>query len=379
MQILLVVTKGDLGGAQKRVLNLATRLQDRGDDVTVGIGGFGDWLPAQLRAEGINFTRFPNLSRLNPFKIIGWLFSFYRFLQDNDFDVVHLNSSSALAGTLPAYFAHVPSVFTFRGLSIISPNYPAIAPLKAFYWLAFRVLIPFLDVGVFQCEHDRSVASGRGLMPSNSVVVRPGIDPDSIGYRGRHEACKRLQDMLDTDLANTKLIGSIGRLSPQKNYGFLLNAFKEVYDTHEDARLVLIGDGELREKLETKAEALEIDPVVHFAGEVTGAARLMKAFDVFVLPSLYEGVSMTLTEAVHAGVPVLASDVGGNRETVCDNKSALFSFEQDGQLANKINKLLADKQARKKATATAGCQKSLLLENSVDNYCKLYESISSNS
>ena len=378
MRILLVVTKGDLGGAQKRVLNLATRFQDKGHDVTVGIGSFGDWLPAQLRAEGINFTRFSNLSRANPFKIIGWLFSFYQFLQNNDFDVIHLNSSSALAGTLPAYFADVPSVFTFRGLSIISPNYPAIAPLKAFYWLAFRVLIPFLDVGVFQCEHDWSTADDRGLVPPNSVVVRPGIDPDSIGYRGRHEARQRLQDMLDKDLVNTKLIGSIGRLSPQKNYGFLLKAFKEVHKNHEDARLVLIGDGELREKLEKKAEALEIGSVAYFAGEVTGAARLLKAFDIFVLPSLYEGVSMTLTEAVHAGVPILASDVGGNRETVCDNDDGLFSLE-DNELADTLSNLLADKQAREEATATAGCQKSLLLENSVDSYCKLYESVSSNS
>jgi len=378
MQILLVVTKGGLGGAQKRVLNLATRFQESGHDVTVGIGGFGDWLPAQLRAEGISFTRFPNLTRANPFKIIGWLFSFYRFLQDNDFDVVHLNSSSALAGTLPAYFASVPSVFTFRGLSIISPNYPAIAPLKAFYWLAYRVLIPFLDVGVFQCEHDRSVASGRGLAPANSVVVRPGIDPDSIGYRDRYEARKQLQDTLDIDLANGKIIGTIGRLSPQKNYGFLLNAIKEVCDTHEDARLVLIGDGELREKLEKKTKVLGISQAVHFAGTITGAARYFKAFDVFVLPSLYEGVSMTLTEAVHAGVPILASDVGGNRETVCDNDDALFSLE-DNEFADTLSNLLADKQSRKEATANNNCQQSLLLENSVDNYLKLYEKITRNS
>jgi glycosyltransferase involved in cell wall biosynthesis len=378
MQILLVVTKGDLGGAQKRVLNLATRFQDRGHDVTVGIGGFGDWLPAQLRAEGIGFTRFPNLSRSNSLKILGWLFSFYQFLQDNDFDVVHLNSSSALAGTLPAYFAHVPSVFTFRGLSIISPNYPAIAPLKAFYWLAFRVLIPLLDVGVFQCEHDRSVAANRGLAPKHSVVVRPGIDPGSIGYLDRYEARKRLQDILDTDLADPKLIGSIGRLSPQKNYGFLLNAFKEVYDTHENARLVLIGEGELRGVLEKKAEAPGISQAVHFAGEVAGAARYLKAFDIFVLPSLYEGVSMTLTEAVHAGVPILTSDVGGNRETVCDNQDALFSLE-DNDFADTLSNLLADKQSRKEAKASDNCQQSLLLENSTDNYLKLYEKITRNS
>jgi glycosyltransferase involved in cell wall biosynthesis len=249
--------------------------------------------------------------------------------------------------------------------------------LKAFYWLAFRVLIPFLDVGVFQCEHDQSVAAGRGLAPKHSVVVRPGIDPKNIGYRERYDARKRLQDMLDTDLANTKLIGSIGRLSPQKNYGLLLNTFKEVYDTHEDARLVLIGDGELKERLEKKVEALGIDSVVHFAGEVAGAARLMKAFDIFVLPSLYEGVSMTLTETVHAGVPILASDVGGNRETVCDNQDALFSLE-DNEFADTLSNLLADKQSRKEATASTNCQKSLLLENSVDNYCKLYKKISNN-
>jgi hypothetical protein len=194
------------------MLDLASGLQDRGVDVTVAFGSYGSWLSAQLRQAGISRKEFSFLSRSNPFKIITWWFQFYRYLTRKDFDVVHLNSSSALSGSLPASLAGIKSVFTFRGLSIVSPNYPAIAPLKWFYWFGFSVFSSFVDVGVFQCKNDKQIARKRGFAPNNSVVIRPGIDPDAIGFLKKEQAKERLTDKLDTDFTDTKLIGTIGRL-----------------------------------------------------------------------------------------------------------------------------------------------------------------------
>ncbi len=378
MKVLLVVTKGDLGGAQKRVLNLAQRFKKKeGVDVTVGVGSFGDWLPAQLRQEGIAFKRFNNLSRSNPLRIITWWFEFWQYLNKSDFDVVHLNSSSALSGTLPARLSsgRPKTVFTFRGLSIISPHYPAIPPLKWFYWLAFWVFSFFVDTGVFQCKHDKKIAKSRRLAPAKSVVIRPGIDPQAIGYLKRDKACGKLENKLGVDLEDRQVIGTIGRLSPQKNYGFLLEAFAKVGKKHQNAILVIIGDGTLKEDLQKKAQDLGINEPVYFAGSIPGAARLLKSFDIFVLPSLYEGVSMTLTEAVHADLPILASRVGGNPETVCGNEKALFSKGSKEEFEDKLSSLLEDKQARDAARAGDDCAETLLLSKSVESYLDLYKRI----
>lgn len=375
MKILLVVTKGDHGGAQKRMLDLATRLQDKGVDVTVAFGSYGSWLSAQLRQAGIARKEFANLSRANPFKIIIWLFQFFRYLTREDFDVVHLNSSSALSGALSAHMAGVKSVFTFRGLSIVSPNYPAIAPLKWFYWLAFRVCVPFVDVGVFQCKHDRKVAADRGLAPTSSVVVRPGIDPQAIGFLSPEKAKAKLESEFNTDFEDTKLIGSIGRLHAQKNYAFLLQSFANTKRDLDNTQLVIIGDGELRDKLEKWASELGVDNQVHFAGEITGAARYLKAFDLFVLPSLYEGVSMTLTEAVHAGVPILTSDVGGNAETVCENEQSLFALDNNEEFERKMVNTLTNEPANQRARASQNCADTLLLSKSIEEYRNLYTKV----
>lgn len=372
MKILLVVTKGDHGGAQKRMLDIATRLQERGADVTVAFGSYGSWLSAQLRQAGISRKEFSFLSRSNPFKIIAWLFQFFWYLSREDFDVVHLNSSSALSGALPAYLADVKSTFTFRGLSIVSPHYPAITPLKLLYWLAFRLFVPLVDIGVFQCKHDKEVAASRGLAPSESTVIRPGIDPDVIGFLEKERAKDRLESKLDTDLADTKLIGTIGRLHAQKNYEFLLQSFANTKHDLPNTELVIIGDGELHNKLKRQAQDLGIADAVHFAGEITGAARYLKAFDLFALPSLYEGVSMTLTEAVHAGVPILTSDVGGNAETVCKNEQSLFAVDNGEEFERKMVNILTNEPANQHAQASEDCADTLLLAKSIEEYHDLY-------
>lgn len=138
---------------------------------------------------------------------------------------------------------------------------------------------------------------------------------------------------------------------------------------------MIIGGGEQRTELERRARDLGIADAVRFAGPVPDAARLMNAFDVFVLPSLYEGVSMTLTEAVHAGVPILASDAGGNRETVCDTDAALFPVNDLPAFTQALDRMLTDEEARREAVPGADCAETLLLRTSSRAYHRLYNEI----
>lgn len=104
------------------------------------------------------------------------------------------------------------------------------------------------------------------------------------------------------------LIGHVGRFSPPKNHDFLIDVFAECVKMNQKAKLILVGDGNLRPGVEEKVKTLGLEENVIFTGECGDVARLMQAMDVFVFPSIYEGLPLTIVEAQAAGLPCLISD-----------------------------------------------------------------------
>jgi glycosyltransferase involved in cell wall biosynthesis len=119
-------------------------------------------------------------------------------------------------------------------------------------------------------------------------------------------------------------VGCVARLSPEKNHATLLVAFAELRRARPDAHLTLIGDGALRAALEMQAARLGLGRAVTFAGTRRDVPALLAAFDVFALASLTEGISLTLIEAAAAGLPLVATRVGGNAEVVRDGETGLL-------------------------------------------------------
>jgi len=114
------------------------------------------------------------------------------------------------------------------------------------------------------------------------------------------------------------VIGSVGRLIDRKGYGFLLKAFAAVAKTYPNIKLVLVGDGEGRAKLEVQSSALGIQKQVSFLGQRSDVRDILKSFNLFVLPSLQEGLPTVLLESMACGVPVIATDIPGTQELVED-------------------------------------------------------------
>lgn len=135
-------------------------------------------------------------------------------------------------------------------------------------------------------------------------LVHNGIDLQKFCYS--KEQRKKIRDELHIPEGDI-LVGSVGRLSSQKNYSFLLNAFSKVCKEHDNFHLVLVGDGEERDKLENLVKSLSIEKNVIFYGTTQDVPGIMSAMDLFVLPSLYEGLVLVLVEAQAIGLPCLAS------------------------------------------------------------------------
>jgi glycosyltransferase involved in cell wall biosynthesis len=173
---------------------------------------------------------------------------------------------------------------------------------------------------IYTSEADRERDGGRG------VVIPLGIDLDRFASveRRAHEG---------------HVVGNVARLVEQKDQRALVDAAPAILERFADARFVVAGDGPLRAKLEARAAGLPFD----FLGERGDVPELLAGFDVFAFPSLFEGLCLAVIEAQAAGVPVVATPVGGIRETVVDGETGLLVPPNDPPaLAAAVCRLLDD-------------------------------------
>ena len=208
----------------------------------------------------------------------------------------------------------------------------------------------------------QGIPRGRISVIPNGIAVRPEQE------FGRETRAVRAQ--LGLPFA-TRVLGSVGRLSHVKGYDRLITAFSQA-----DAgwRLLLVGDGPERGALVRQATELGIADRVIFAGYQADPYPYYDAFDVFVLPSRSEGLSISLLEAMAAGVPVAVTDAGANREVIDGGKSGTMLPEDEGAWAVKLEGVLNDTAGTqaKAAAARTRVHDHYSQETTLDNYEQLY-------
>jgi glycosyltransferase involved in cell wall biosynthesis len=180
-------------------------------------------------------------------------------------------------------------------------------------FLPDRFVSRFVDRVIAVSEAARAfLISGKGYPASKIVVVPNGRDLSTFRPGTGREA---LRKELGLDRA-VPLVGVVGRLEAQKGHAYLFEAWPSVVSEFPDARLLVVGDGSLRARLEARARELEVAGSVIFAGFRADIPRVLDAIDVLVLPSLYEGMPLTAIEASAMGRPVVATAVDGTPEVI---------------------------------------------------------------
>lgn len=139
----------------------------------------------------------------------------------------------------------------------------------------------------------------------------------------------------------------IGRFMDVKNHELLLRSFARFVKKHPDSRLQLLGDGELRKKMEQLAVELDIVEFVQFAGLQSNVYPWLHKADVFILPSKFEGMPMTLIEAMGTGLPIIASDVGGIPDMLTDKEDALLIEPKEEDILVALESIYSDEEKRK--------------------------------
>jgi glycosyltransferase involved in cell wall biosynthesis len=180
---------------------------------------------------------------------------------------------------------------------------------------------------IYTSESDRAGRKG--------VVIPLGIELGRFGYPRPHRG---------------RVIGNVARLVEQKDQRVLVDAAPAILERFPDARFVIVGDGPLRGELERRAAGLPFE----FTGERDDVPALLAGFDVFAFPSLFEGLCLAVIEAQAAGVPVVATPVGGIRETVVDGETGLLVPRQDPPaLAAAVCRLLEDEALAERVAGAA--------------------------
>jgi glycosyltransferase involved in cell wall biosynthesis len=196
--------------------------------------------------------------------------------------------------------------------------------------------------GLITSEEEATGANLNGHR--HSAVAGNGSRPTP-----REEVCQELGLGRDA-----KLVGMVGRLDPVKGHRFFIAAAAQVAREHPNAHFLLVGDGELQEEIQQQAAGLGLTDRLHLLGYRKDAPRLVAAFDLSVLASLHEGLPNTVMEAMAAGVPVVATAVGGAKELVVEGETGYLAPPADADaLAQRISWALAHEEERTRLAASA--------------------------
>lgn len=335
-KVLLLVTLSEWGGAQHVVYLIAKHLRAK-YDIVVGCAP-GGGLVEKLQREGLRVVEIPELARYpHPWRDLRALWHLYRLMRREQFDLVHAHSTKAgLLGRLAARFAGVSAVlFTAHGWAFTEGR----AWWKRWFLARYERLIAKLTTKIIcVSEHDRQLAlKFKVARPQRLVVIHNGLDPLPF----QQAAAARVAFPGETSQELSVIF--VGRLASPKDFETLLAAFEQI----SIGNLILVGDGPLRSRIERFVEERGLSSRVVLLGERTDIPECLAASDVFVLPSRWEGLPLTIIEAMMAGLPVVASRVGGVPELVENGVTGfLVPFGDAAALAKTIQKLLDDKELR---------------------------------
>ena len=327
-----MITLAEIGGAQTYVASLLPALACR-FEVVVAAHGPGPLRAAAEATPGVRYVALRHVRRrISPLRDLVGFFELVRVLRRERPDIVHANSSKAgVLGRAAARLAGVPiRIFTVHGWAFSAYSG---ASGRLYRW-ADRAVRPLTTVAICVSERERSAGVEAGTCdPERTVVIPNAVDVSSAPQAApEHEKAQ---------------IVAVGRLKPPKDFLTLLRALAVLPRGTFEA--VIVGDGPDRTRLAREIDELGIEESVQLLGERSDVPALLAESDVFVLSSKSEGLPVSVLEAMAAGLPTVASRVGGVPELVADGEQGLLVPPGDvGALAAALARLIAEPATRRR-------------------------------
>ncbi len=398
---LYIITKSVWAGAGKYVYDLAKGLPSNEFEVFVAGGGKGA-LAQKLEKTGIPYFEIKHFQR--DISLAGDILAFFEIIAllfKTRPDIVHVSSSKAggLAGAaifiyriiaLQATSYRLKAIFTAHGWAFAEKRSSAQIRLIKF---ASRLTCLFYNKVICVSEFDRELAIKNKITGKKKLTtIHNGIKIEEYPFLTKEKARAGIMNH-ESRIKNADgiWIGTIGEFTKNKGHTFLIDAISNLQSSIPSFRCILIGFGEEKEELESRIKNYELSDKIFLVENLENAPMCLKAFDIFVLPSLKEGLPYTLLEAGLAMLPVVASNVGGIPEIIKIPSTNSTSSLQTGsgqatglladpgnseELKNKIEKII-ENPALKSAMAYALWEKicqefrfEQMLQKTTDVYLK---------
>jgi glycosyltransferase involved in cell wall biosynthesis len=331
VKVLHITTHMNIGGIANYILTLGRELEKRRVEVTVVSSG-GD-LEADLRNGGIRHRHLDIRTKFefHP-KVFAAAFGLAGIIKEEDIDIVHAHTRvSQVAACLSSTITRVPYITTCHG-------YFRKRARGIFDTWGAKV-IAISDAVKTHLENDLGVEGSR------IEVIYNGVDT------GRYSTVYSSRELGEIKrslgLGEGPVIGTIGRLSPVKGHDILIRAMKAVTAEWPDVQCLIVGSGGEEAKLKALARSLFGEKTIRFAGPDLGTHRFLSVMDVFVFPSLKEGLGIALLEALAAGRACVASNIGGIGDIIKDGSNGILVPVGDTKsMAKAVVRLLSDKALR---------------------------------
>lgn len=370
MKILHVIDSSGVYGAEVMLLNLMMEQQAMGHVpvlVSLEMDGGSEMseggLPAEARKRQVDVIPYPS-GRGYSWSIAKGLF---RLAKNQGAAILHSHGykGNILLGSVPRRLRAVPTVSTIHG-------WTAVRRLSRLWW--YVVLDKFF-LGQMDATVSVSPAACVRTRMTESFVVPNGMAP--LKFPDRRILADSEPEIMRF-CSDAFVVGVISRLSDEKGLDYLINAVEELVQSGRNLKAVIFGEGPLRERLQRRLDSGKLADRVLLAGYKSQAHRYLPLFDTFVLPSLTEGLPMTLLEAMQAGVPIVASRVGGIPGLLKEGALGLLVEPGDTKgIRTAIDQLYADraKGARMVAAAREEVVSNYSSRRMAERYASIYATV----
>lgn len=390
INLLYVITKLELGGAQKQLLSLITYLNKQSYNPSLITAGNGLLIKNALSIKNLRIKKSRFLGRpINPLMDLLVLYEIYGFIKKNKIDIVHTHSSKAgILGRWAGRFAGAKIIIhTVHGWSF--NDYQNRLFRKIIIWLE-QLTAVITDKIIVVSEYDKQKGLDNHIGNKDKYkLIRYGIDYREFSVKNRG-----LREELGID-DHSLLVGMVSCFKPQKSpqdfvkLAFLINKSLNQIDSHRKnsfnrtvvanrVKFILVGDGVLRKKIGRLTSKFNLEQDMILAGWREDVARILSAMDIFVLTSLWEGLPISVLEAMSASLPIVATNTGGISEVVLEGKTGFLVSPRDiNKMVEKINELLRNEILRKQigqsANVSLSCDFTIenMVSNTEDLYCNL--------
>jgi glycosyltransferase involved in cell wall biosynthesis len=335
MRIVHVVENLNRGGLERVVIDLIEQQQIRGHECSVICLFEPGRLAPEIEKLGVSLIACEKRAGFD----MSALLKMRSAISAYGPEVVHTHNAVAhYYAVLAGLFLGGKRINTRHGMA----NHP-------FSWkreIIYRASMFFTDMAAVVCDRARENFLKYRILPrAKAVTIYNGIPVERFATRNAAARQKLLNEAGWPQAV--VVLGKVARLNPPKDHNMLLQAMALIRAAQSNARLMLIGDGPLRGELELLSQKLNLTDVVCFLGDRSDVAQLLPGFDVFVMSSTTEGYSISLLEACACALPIVATDVGGNREIVVNGTNGyLVPAKSPGKFAEAALSLIRDTSAR---------------------------------